>query len=53
MKTSKTFSIHFWLKRKSIRKNGAVRIYARITVDGVLADVSMKRATAIDNWWLY
>lgn len=50
MRTSKTFSVHFWLKKKSVRKNGTVPIYARITVDGVRADVSMKRATAIDNW---
>lgn len=50
MKTSKTFSLHFWLKKKSIKKNGAMPIYARITVDGVRADVSMKRSTFLEHW---
>ncbi len=50
MKTSKTFGVHFWLKKKSIRKNGAIPIYARITVDGMRADVSLKRATRLEHW---
>ena len=34
MKTTRTFSIHFWLKRKAERKDGSSPIYARITVNG-------------------
>ncbi|MBC30763.1 MAG: transposase [Muricauda sp.] len=50
MKVSTTFSIHFWLKKKAQKINGEVPIYIRITVDGVRADISLKRSTLEKNW---
>lgn len=50
MNTSKTFGVHFWLKNKSIKKNGTIPIYARIAVNGIRADVSMKRSTLLELW---
>lgn len=50
MKTSKTFSVHFWLKKTAKKSNGQVPIYARITVDGIRADLSIKR-TALNIHW--
>ncbi|WP_424989200.1 site-specific integrase [Flagellimonas sp.] len=50
METSKTFSISFWLKKTAKRKNGLVPIYARIKVDGIPSDLSIKRTTLEDHW---
>lgn len=50
MKTSTTFSIHFWLKKTSIKINGRIPIYARITVDGNRADLSLKRYVYDEHW---
>ncbi|UOY05716.1 site-specific integrase [Muricauda sp. SCSIO 64092] len=50
MKTSKTFSINFWLKKKAKKKNGTIPIYARIRVDGVPADISIQRSTLEEHW---
>lgn len=50
MKTSKTFSIHFWLKKTAKKKNGRVPIYVRITVEGIRADLSAKRFTVEKHW---
>ena len=50
MKTSKTFSIHFWLKKASKKTNGQIPIYARITVEGIRADISLKRSTNEKLW---
>ena len=50
MKTSKTFSIHFWLKKTAKCKNTQIPIYARITVDGARADVSIKRTVKEEHW---
>ena len=50
MRTSKTFSIHFWLKKTAEKSNGQIPIYARITVDGIRADVSTKRSTLPHYW---
>ncbi|WP_445737704.1 hypothetical protein [Mariniflexile sp.] len=41
MKTSKTFSIHFWLKMAK-RKGDLAPIYARITVNGKRSEISLK-----------
>ncbi|WP_299159129.1 site-specific integrase [uncultured Tenacibaculum sp.] len=51
MRTSKTFSIHFWLKKSAEKSNGKIPIYARITVDGIRADVSTKRCT-LPHYWI-
>lgn len=50
MKTSKTFSIHFWLQKTDKCKNAQIPIYARITVDGARADVSIKRTVKKEHW---
>ncbi|ASV31506.1 MULTISPECIES: site-specific integrase [Flavobacteriaceae] len=50
MKTSKTFNVYFWLKRSCRKKNGQIPIYARVNVDGIRADISVKRSTTEENW---
>lgn len=49
MQTSKTFSIHFWLSVAKIKKDHAP-IYARITVDGKRAEISLKRSISVSSW---
>ncbi|MEP5600838.1 MAG: site-specific integrase [Algibacter sp.] len=49
MQTSKTFSIHFWLKLTK-RKGDLAPIYARITVNGKRAEISLKRAISVTYW---
>jgi integrase/recombinase XerD len=52
MKTSTTFSILFWLKQ-SKAKNGEAPLYARLTVNGQRAEISLKRKIKIANWNSY
>lgn len=49
MKTPHTFSVLFWLKLASA-KNGKAPLYARITVNGKRAELSLKRKLTISNW---
>ena len=49
MQTSKTFSIHFWLSMAK-KKDDSAPIYARITVDGKRAEISLKRFTSVTYW---
>lgn len=49
MKTSTTFSILFWLKL-SKASNGKAPLYARITVNGQRAEISLKRKVTIEQW---
>lgn len=49
MKTSSTFSILFWLKQ-SKASNGKAPLYARITVNGKRAEISLKRKVTITSW---
>src|SRR5690606_21524798 len=49
MKTSTTFSILFWLKL-SKANNGKAPLYARITVNGKRAEISLKRKIQMDYW---
>lgn len=49
MQTSKTFSIHFWLSMAK-KKDDLAPIYARITVDGKRAEISLKRFTSVTYW---
>jgi integrase/recombinase XerD len=44
------FSVHFWLKKSVIKKDGTLPIYVRITVDGHRADVSTKRSIDENRW---
>ncbi|GAA4304633.1 Arm DNA-binding domain-containing protein [Aestuariibaculum suncheonense] len=49
MKTTQTFSVLFWLKQSSI-KNGKAPLYARITVNGKRAELSLKRKVLVSEW---
>ncbi len=49
MKTLNTFSILFWLKLASA-KNGKAPLYARITVNGKRAELSLKQKILIKDW---
>ena len=49
MKTLNTFSILFWLKLASA-KNGKAPLYARITVNGKRAELSLKQKILISDW---
>ena len=49
MQTSRTFSIHFWLNLTK-RKGDLAPIYARVTVDGKRAEISLKRETSVTYW---
>jgi len=50
MKTTHTFIIHFWLKKKSIRKDGTTPIYARLRLDGISIDISTKESVFEEYW---
>jgi site-specific recombinase XerD len=49
MKTNHTFSVLFWINKSKIN-NGTAPIYARITVNGKRAELSLKRSIAPDKW---
>ncbi len=49
MKNTNTFSILFWLKQANA-KNGKAPLYARITVNGKRAELSLKRKLLVSNW---
>ena len=49
MKTLNTFSILFWLKLANA-KNGEAPLYARITVNGKRAELSLKQKIVISDW---
>jgi hypothetical protein len=46
MQTSKTFSIHFWLKMDKKKGNLAPN-HVRITVNGKRAEISLKRNISV------
>ena len=50
MKQTHTFIVHFWLKKKSIKKNGTTPIYLRIRLDGKSADISTKESIFPEHW---
>ena len=49
MKTSKTFKILIW-QNTAKRKNNLAPIYARITVNGKRAEISLSSPYSIDSW---
>uniref|UniRef100_UPI0040472AC5 site-specific integrase n=1 Tax=Mariniflexile sp. TaxID=1979402 RepID=UPI0040472AC5 len=49
MQTSKTFSIHFWLNAAK-KKDDIAPLYARITVNGKRAEISLKRYLSVTYW---
>ncbi len=49
MKTQSTFAVLYWLKQASA-KNGKAPLYARITVNGKRAELSLKRKVPVSDW---
>jgi hypothetical protein len=49
MKNTNTFSILFWL-RQANTKNRQAPLYARITVNGKRAELSLKRKVTVSDW---
>tara|TARA_R110002049_G_scaffold252890_4_gene428232 strand:+ start:150 stop:1502 length:1353 start_codon:yes stop_codon:yes gene_type:complete len=50
MTTVHTFTVHFWLKKTSIRKDDTIPIYARIWIDSIPVDVSTKQVIVEEQW---
>ncbi|MGO3181490.1 MAG: site-specific integrase [Aequorivita sp.] len=49
MRTSKTFSIRFWVNPKKAQNNRAL-LYARVTVNQKRVEISLKRKVSLDLW---
>jgi integrase/recombinase XerD len=49
MKSIHTFSILFWINRAKLN-DGKAPIYARVTVDGKRAEISLKRTIEPESW---
>lgn len=49
MRTSKSFSIHFWINSKKL-KNDLAPLYARITVNQQRVEISLKRKVPTELW---
>ncbi|MEA1787010.1 site-specific integrase [Arenibacter sp. GZD96] len=49
MKTTPTFSIHFWANFSRV-KDGQTLLYARITVNGKRATIGLKQRVAVADW---
>ncbi len=47
---NKTFSMFFFLRRKSKEPNGISPIYLRITLDGCTSEISTKRSVQNSKW---
>lgn len=47
---NKTFSLLFFVKRSKTIANGTAPIYLRITIDGKLTELAIKRYTIPDKW---
>jgi len=50
MRTTKSFGIHFWLKRSKQQKDGHIPIYSRISVNGDRKDFSLRRSILDKHW---
>ncbi|MBP0904022.1 site-specific integrase [Mariniflexile gromovii] len=49
MQTSMTFSVHFWLNAAK-KKDDIAPLYARVTVNGKRAEISLKRYLSVTYW---
>jgi hypothetical protein len=47
---NQTFSILFWGNKARINKSGELPIYARVTVDGKRAEISLQRSVTASLW---
>jgi site-specific recombinase XerD len=49
MQVKNTFNILFWINKAKI-KNGQAPIWARVTVDGIRVEISIKQSINPENW---
>jgi site-specific recombinase XerD len=49
MQVKNTFNILFWINKAKV-KNGAAPIWARVTVDGIRVEISIKQSIYPENW---
>ena len=47
---NKTFSLLFYVKKSKLAANGTAPIYLRITIDGKITEVAVKRYVIPDKW---
>jgi len=50
MKNSRSFSVLFWTKKAKADSNGLAPLYARVTVDGKRAEISLKKKLNLKKW---
>lgn len=50
MKNSKSFSVLFWTNKTKADSNGLVPLYARVTIDGKRAEISLKKKVNPKKW---
>lgn len=50
MRTTKTFSVLFWVYAQRSDKNNSSNIYVRITLNGKKINVSLKQKVNLDSW---
>jgi hypothetical protein len=50
MKNSKSFSVLFWTNKAKADNNGLVPLYARVTVEGKRAEISLKKKLSLKKW---
>jgi len=50
MKNSRSFSVLFWTNKAKTSSNGLVPLYARVTVDGKRAEISLKKKLNHKKW---
>ncbi|GAA4329378.1 site-specific integrase [Mucilaginibacter gynuensis] len=50
MKNSRSFSVLFWTNKAKADINGLVPLYARVTVDGKRAEISLRKRLNLKKW---
>jgi len=50
MSYQQTFNVRFWLKKSITRKDGTIPIYARISVNSIVSDLSTQLAVKKSHW---
>jgi site-specific recombinase XerD len=50
MKNSKSFSVLFWTNKAKADNSGLVPLYARVTVEGKRAEISLKKKLNLKKW---
>ncbi|WP_066440689.1 Arm DNA-binding domain-containing protein [Chryseobacterium sp. CCH4-E10] len=47
---NKTFNLLFYVKKSKVNSEGQAPIYLRITIDGKICEISIKRTIHISKW---